>query len=192
MQRAVLALLAALAIVWASSLSTVSAQQPRDPIIDPPSGGAGSRFQIVGQSGWIPGETVTLRVFFTTSGDPLNIAPQDAPLSEEFFVTVLADGTWSFPIVVDEFFAADGGATAPDTPGYIVARATAPSHEATNAYLYIVRSVLPAGADAFVTAGFGPGAPPAGLGMMLALFGGGAGVLFVINGGLRRRTRDLQ
>ena len=181
-----LALLVALAFASVALLHTASAQEPRDPLIDPASGGAGSRFQIVGQSGWTAGETVTLRVFFTTSPDPLNVAPQDAPLAQEFSVTVLADGTWSFPIVIDEFFAADGGARPPDAPGYIVVRATAPSHEAVNAFVYTVRSVLPAGADGFAAAGFGPTAPPAGLGITVALFAAGLGALLMISGILRR------
>jgi hypothetical protein len=176
----VLALLFALAPALAL-FETSSAQQPRDPLIDPTSGGPGSRFQIVGRAGWVPGETVNLRVFFTTSADPLS-ASEGAP-SAEFTVTVLADGTWSFPIVVDEFFAASGGP--PDEPGYIVVRASAPSHEAVNAYIYTVRSVLPAGAEAIASAGFGPIAGPAHLGLMLALFAGGIGALLVVSGGLR-------
>jgi hypothetical protein len=184
--RCVLALLVAFALAIAPSLRTASAQEPRDPLIDPPSGGAGSRFQIVGRSGWTAGETVTLRVFFTTSPDPLNVAPADAPLSQEFSLSVLADGTWSFPVVVDEFFGADGGALPPDTPGYIVVRATAPSHEAVNAFVYTVRRVLPAGAEALASAGYGPPAPPASLGVTLALFAAGLGALLVVSGGLRR------
>jgi hypothetical protein len=182
----VLALLLALAICWASPLSTVSAQEARDPIVDPPSGGAGSRFQIVGQSGWTPGETMRLYVSYTTSSDPLNVAPSDAPLTQEFTIEVLADGTWSFPVVIDEFFAADGGASPPDTPGYLIVRAIAPSHEAVNAYVYTVRSVLPAGAEAIVSAGYGPGALPVSPGALFALFAGGVGALFVVSGALRK------
>jgi hypothetical protein len=182
----VLALLSALAIVWASSLSTVSAQEPRDPLIDPPSGGAGERFTIVGQSGWTPGETVTLRISFTTSADPLNVAPSAAPLTQEFTITVLADATWSFPLVINEFFSADGGAEPPDTPGFIVVRATAPSHEAVNAYVYTVRSVLPAGAGGIASTGAGPGAPSAAITVLAAMFAAGLGALLVVSGAMRR------
>ena len=51
-------------------VQAASAQEPRDPLIDPPLGGAGSRFQIVGQRGWIPNEALTLSVGYTTSSDP--------------------------------------------------------------------------------------------------------------------------
>jgi hypothetical protein len=188
-QRYVLALLAALTLALAYSLSTAAAQEARDPLIDPPSGGAGSRFQIVGQSGWVPGETVTLSVTFTTSSDPLG-APDPAPLvEEEFTVTVLADGTWSFPLVVDEFFADAGGP--PDTPGYIVVRTTAPSHESANAYVYTVRSVLPAGAEAIASTGSGPGAPSGATVVVAALFAAGAGGLLLLSGTLRRRDMQL-
>ena len=185
-QRCVLALVAALSSALVLFLSTASAQEPRDPLIDPPSGGAGSRFQIVGQTRWMPGETVTLHISFTTSTDPLNVVPSEAPLTQEFTVTVLADGTWSFPLVINEFFAADGGASPPQTPGYIVVRATAPSHEAVNAYVYTVRSVLPAGADAIAASGAGPGAPRAAIIIVAAMFAAGVGSLSVVGGCLRR------
>ena len=184
MLRCVLALVAALAFASASSFSTVSAQEPRDPLIDPPTGGAGSRFQIVGQTGWTPGDTVALRVGFTTSPDPLASGVQLEPASE-FTITVLADGTWSFPIVVDELFRAAGGA--PETPGYIVVRATSRDRIQVNAYVYTVRSVLPAGAEAIAAAGAGPGAPQAAVIVIAAMFSAGIGGLLMVSGALRRR-----
>jgi hypothetical protein len=184
--RCVLALFFALAIGHLAFDQTASAQEPRDPLIDPPSGSVGSRFQIVGQAGWVPGETVTLHVYFTTSTDPLNVAPSAAPLSREFSVTVLADGTWSFPIVVNEFFAADGGAPPPDMPGYIGVRATAGSHTGANAFVYTVRSVLPIGAEGFAEAGVGPPGPMPGATVVVALFAGGLGLLLALSGALRR------
>ena len=183
-----LALFAAFALALAPSLPTASAQQPRDPLIDPPSGGAGSRFQVVGQSGWTAGETVTLRVAFTTSTDPLNAIDSEGAPSAEFSVTVLDDGTWSFPVVVDEFFAPFGGP--PQEPGYLVVRATAPSHESVNAYVYTVRSVLPAGAEALASAGYGPVAPPAGWPLLAALFAAGIGALLLLSGAMRRRSNS--
>jgi hypothetical protein len=184
----VFALFVALALLSGTFPRAASSQEPRDPLIDPPSGSAGSRFQIVGQSGWTPGEAVTLRVFFTTSTQPLDVARESAPLTQEFSVTVLADGTWSFPIVVNEFFAADGGARPPDTPGYIVVSAAAPSHTAVNAFVYTVRSVLPAGAQAIAGAGFGGAAAPAGLPLLVALFSAGVGALLLGSGMLRWRA----
>ena len=66
-----------------------SAQERRDPLIDPPQGGAGSRFQIVGQQNWVPGERVALRVGYTASDDPLTHA---GPWQLEQTITVLRDG----------------------------------------------------------------------------------------------------
>jgi hypothetical protein len=178
------ALLIALALLSGALLQTASAQQPRDPLVDPPSGSAGSRFQIVGQSGWVPGETVTLTLWFTTSADPLSAGQPTTTPPTQFTVTVLGDGTWSFPVVVDEFFANAGGA--PDEPGYIVVRASAASHESTNAFIYTVRSVLPAGAHAIASTGLGPSAQPAVVPPVLALFAAGVGALLVVSGSLRR------
>lgn len=185
----VFALFLALALLSGAFLQPVSAQEPRDPLIDPPSGGAGSRFQIVGQTGWTPGETVTLLVTFTTSADPFG-APEasESGARASFTVTVLADGTWSFPIVVDDFFAPFGGP--PDEPGYIVIRAIGESHQNANAYIYTVRSVLPAGSEAIAPAGAGPGAPRAAVIVLAAMFAAGVGGLLVVSGALRGRFAD--
>jgi hypothetical protein len=179
------------AVLWRPGVALVSvilallfvrvaaAQEPRDPLIDPAQGGAGSRFQIVGQRGWTAGEAITLRVGYTASDDPLAHA---GPWQLQQTVTVLRDGTWSFPIVLtDEFF---GGAS-PALPGYVVVRADSATQTAVNAYVFTVNGSRPSGADAFAPLGFGR-AVPAPLAVTAALFAAGLGALFVMSGAMRR------
>jgi hypothetical protein len=172
-------------IIFASALlalaciCTASAQQPRDPLIDPPSGEAGSRFQIVGQFGWIPGETVTLRLALTTAADPLTYA---GPFPYTREITVLRDGTWSFPIVATEDVL---GFPFGAEPGFIVVRAEAPSHTSTNAWILTVSGARPSGADAIAEAGFGPIAPPASLALALGLFAMAVGTLLLVSAAQR-------
>ncbi len=156
-----------------------SAQEPRDPLVDPPLGGAGSRFQIVGQRGWIPDEALTLSVGYTTSEDPFSFT---GPWLFEKPVTVLRDGTWSFPIVLTEAFFA--GAV-PARPGYIVVRAQSAEQVAVNAYVFSVDGELPAGVTALGLLGSGPHVT-APLAFTLALFAAGLGALLALSGALRR------
>jgi hypothetical protein len=95
-----LAVVAALAcgFVYAFFPGRASAQGARDPLIVPQEGGAGTLFQVVGQSGWTPGETVTLQLALTPA-DPFAYT---GPFYHQRQVTVLRDGTWSFPIVVND------------------------------------------------------------------------------------------
>jgi hypothetical protein len=162
-------------------VGTASAQQPRDPLIDPPAGEAGSRFQVVGQFDWTAGEVVTLRLAFTTVSDPLTYA---GPYPYTRQITVLRDGTWSFPIVVTEDVL--GFPVGPE-PGFIVVRAEAPSHNATNAWILSVNGIRPAGADAIADAGFGPLAPPPSLALALGLFAMAVGTLLIVSAAHHQR-----
>lgn len=145
-------------------------------------GGDGSRFQVVGLIGWVPGETVRLRVGFATS-EPLTFA---GPFAFEQPVTVLRDGTWSFPIVVNDALLGRPPGT---TPGYIVVRAESGTHTAQNAYVYSVNGSLPAGADAIAMLGFGPGSA-GGAAIALALFAMATGALLTLSGLWRFRDLD--
>lgn len=180
-----LALALALTIVCASVLPVGMAhgQEGRDPLIDPPEGGAGSRFQIVGQRDWVPGETVRLRIGFAAA-DPLTFA---GPFSFEQPVTVLRDGTWSFPVVVN---AALLGAEPGAVPGFIVVRAESGPHVAQNAYVYTVNGSRPSGADVIAPLGFGPGAPGSQA-LTLALFALATGGLILVSGLCRYRDERL-
>jgi hypothetical protein len=169
------------AIVCALAVRTASAQQGRDPLVDPPSGGVDSRFTVVGEVGWIAGETVTLRLAFTTA-DPLNYA---GPFPYTREITVLRDNTWFFPIVVREDVL---GFPLGPGPGFIVVRAESATQTSTNAYVFTVNGVYPIGAEQFVDAGFGPGAPPPAVALTLGLFAIGLGALLFVSG-LQSRAR---
>ncbi|MEX2246680.1 MAG: hypothetical protein WEC75_08325 [Dehalococcoidia bacterium] len=181
-----LTLAVALACASALPLRTASAQQPRDPLISPQEGADGSRFQIVGQSGWTPGETVTIRLAFTPT-DPLAPDGTDIWTGDTYHerqVTVLRDGTWSFPITVpDELFPFILG----DTPGFILVRAESPSKNASNAWVYSPGGRRPPGAEAIAGLGFGPGAPSPALATTLALFAAATGALLILSGARRQK-----
>lgn len=155
-----------------------TAQQPDDPLIDPPAGEIGSRFQVVGQSGWLPGETVTLLLAFTLRPDPI---AYPGPFPYQRQVTVLRDGTWSFPIVVREDVLGFG--LGPD-PGYIVVRAEGGNGQRKTAYF--VLTVNGRRPEAAPVAGFGAGTPPPAVLATLGLFAMGTGALLLAAGTLRR------
>jgi hypothetical protein len=174
----------ACAIACAFVPAAAGAQEQRDPLISPTIGGEGSRFQVVGQLGWTPGEQVTVRLAFTTTPEPLAYA---GPFQSENTVTVLRDGTWSFPVVVnDDLFSAPFG----DVPGYIVVQAQSGGQTATNAFVFTVDGARPAGADALVDAGFGAVLPGNGFAVAAALFAAATGALLVVNGAMRRAACD--
>jgi hypothetical protein len=173
----ILVLVAALAVAWARSLDS-SYAQTAELIIDPPAGGAGSRFQIVGQSGWIAGEAVSVRVGFT-EGDAASFA---GPFAIDEQVTVLDDGTWSFPVVLSVAFF---GGTAPATAGTVVVRAESPSHTATATFTYTGLGPPPAAVSA---AGFGQPAAGASAVAVVAMFAAGVGAMLVAGGFGRRAT----
>lgn len=159
--------------------SQVDAQELRDPLIEPRSGGIGSRFQVVGQRGWTPGETVTLQFLFTT-GEPLRTA---GPFAVQHHVTVLADGTWSFPVSVNDMFL---GMPLGSEPGFIVVRAESASHTAQSAFVFTVDGRRPAGADTIAPLGFGPAGAARGSAIGALLFAAGSGTLLIVSGASRR------
>ena len=170
----------ALAIAGAltfGTFGTAAAQEP-DPLIAPAQGEAGSRFQIVGQTAWTPGDTVTISFGFSDAPPTASFA---GPLYNEQHVTVLRDGTWSFPTVVN------------DTlfpfplwrPGYIVVRAQSATTTAVNAYLYTVEGRLPAGPPPLASLGSGPRHAAPVFALTLALFAAATGVLIVVGGATR-------
>lgn len=176
-----LTLALALALISARLVGPAAAraQQQRDPLIDPPAGGNGSRFQVVGLSGWTAGETVTIRVGFTAT-DPLAFS---GPFPFERQATVLRDGTWSFPVNVNDSLL---GAPLGAQPGYLVVQAQSGARTATNAFVYTVEGARPVGADAIAPLGFGPGAPSPAFALAAALFAAGGGALLATSGALRR------
>lgn len=170
----------AVALACASALIPAAAgAEQRDPLISPASGGAGVLFQVVGETGWTPGESVTISVGFSDT-DP------DGQYAGAFYherqVTVLRDGTWSFPIVVNNQLV-------PFPlwrPGYIVVRAQSGAHVAINSFIYTVEGRAPIGAPPLAELGFGPAAGLSAVPFTLALFIAGAGVLFIASGAIRR------
>lgn len=147
----------------------------------PDEGGNGSRFQVVGQFGWTPGETVTISLAFTQT-DPLGYA---GPFERERQVTVLRDGTWSFPVNVSNDLLSR---PLDDIPGYIVVRAQSPTKTAVNAFIFSPGGRRPVGAEAIADLGFGPPRPDPTVAATLALFLAGIGGLLVASGAIRRRV----
>jgi len=168
-----------LAFAWAISPHTALAQEERDPLISPAAGERGSRFQIVGQFGWTPGERVDLSIGFVEA-DPFGFS---GPFPYEQAVTVLRDGTWSFPVVLNDAL----GLPLTSEPGYLVVRAESPSKTATNAFVYTVDGRTPVGAEQIADLGFGPQFHDAALPLGIALFALGTGGLLVVSGEMRRR-----
>lgn len=169
------------ALICASfSFNTASAQTAGEPLISPTVGGAGSLFQVVGQDGWTPGETVALR--FTFSDTEPNGRPV-GPFYHERTVTVLRDGTWSFPIVVN----ADLFPFPLYRPGFIVVTAQSATKTAVNSYVYTVNGRQPAGLPPLAELGSGPRAESRWplVTTTLALFAAATGVLLAISGALR-------
>ncbi|MHB8683721.1 MAG: hypothetical protein ACYC9X_05310 [Dehalococcoidia bacterium] len=169
----------ACAVAYALSSGTAFAQQARDPLIVPQEGGDGSRFQIVGQYGWTPGETVTIRLGWAAV-DPLQYS---GPFYHERTATVLRDGTWSFPIAVnDQLFPFPLGSE----PKFIVVQAQSPTKTAINAFIYAPGGRLPQGADAIALLGFGPPRASSLALLVAALFLAATGGLIVVSGAGRR------
>jgi hypothetical protein len=165
----------ACALAYASTTRGVSAQEARDPLIVPQAGDNGSRFQIVGQFGWTPGETVTIQLGLSTA-DPFNFA---GPFYHERQITVLRDGTWSFPIAVnDQLFPFPLGSE----PQYIIVSAQSASKTAINAFVYAPAGRQPAGAEAIAHLGFGPDRASAVALVTAALFVAATGALLIASG----------
>jgi len=150
-------------------------------LIDPPQGGTGSRFQIVGQTGWTPDATVTISYGFS------DVPPGDGyagPFWNAQHVTVLRDGTWSFPTVVNDRIL-------PFPlwrPGYIVVKAVSGGRVAINSYVYTVDGHSPAGLPPLAELGFGPQGSGHGgvVALTIALFAAATGALIAASGAFRR------
>lgn len=172
----------ALVIACALALHTASAQAPKDPLIEPAEGDLGSRFQVVGEAGWTPGEQVNIRLGVTPA-DPQSYA---GPFYHERQVTVLRDGTWSFPInVSDELFPFPLDAN----PAYIVIRAESPTRTAVNAFVFAPGGRRPAGAEAVGAFGFGPQGTAPAAALIGALFAAATGGLLIVSGATRNIAR---
>ena len=180
MRWSALVLAFALACAWALPIKSAFAQEPSELLISPTQGEPGTLFQVVGQSGWTPGETVTLTFGFAD-------LPADASYAgatyHERQAMVLRDGTWSFPVVIT-----------PDLlpfplwrPGYIVVRATSPSKTDTGNFVYTVEGKVPLGTPPLASFGFGPQAPDRTAAAALALLCAGTGALLAFSGTWRRR-----
>ncbi len=176
------ALACAIAIAGALTFGpsgTVHAQQP-DPLIDPAQGSAGSRFQIVGQTGWTPGEIVTISFGFS---DAPAGASYTGTLYSEQTVTVLRDGTWSFPTVVnDKLFPFPLW-----RPGYIVVKAHSATTVAVNTFVYTVDGYGPTGPPPLASLGSGAAHDAPVFALSLALFAAATGSLVAVGGAMRRR-----
>jgi hypothetical protein len=174
----------ALVFAWALSFSTAHAQVPADPLISPAEGEAGSRFQIVGQSGWTAGETVTLSFGFSDQPPGASFA---GPFYHERQVTVLRDGTWSFPVVVNN----DLFPFPLYRPGFVVVKAQSASKTEINSFVYSVAGRRPLGPPPLASFGFGPAQANPVFALTLALFAAATGALLAISGAWRRREAAL-
>ena len=168
-----------LACAWALPLSDVFAQEP-DPLISPQEGGVRSLFQVVGQSGWTPGETVTLTFGFADL--PPDVSYAGATYHERQ-VTVLRDGTWSFPVVISE----DLFPFPLWRPGFIVVRAHSANRTVVNSFIYTVEGRRPLGTPPLASFGFGPSPADRTALFTLSLFAAGTGALLALSGAWRRR-----
>jgi hypothetical protein len=170
----------ALACLWALPLRNASAQAPVDPLITPSQGTLATVFQVVGQTGWTPGETVTLTFGFAD-------LPADAGFAAATYhqrqATVLRDGTWSFPVVVTpDFFPFPLW-----RPGYIVVKASSPTKTVVGNFVYTVEGKTPLGTPPMASYGFGPQPPDRTAAAALALLCAGAGALLAFSGAWRGR-----
>ena len=158
--------------------------QQQDTFVAPTEGAAGARFQIVGETGWTPGETITISFGFSDQ------APGDAfagPFYTEQSVTVLRDGTWSFPVVInDELFPFPLW-----RPGFIVVQAEGALQTTITPFTYTVLGASPVGPPPLAELGFGPGDEGAATSVVVtgAAFAAAMGLLFVVSGETRRRGK---
>ncbi len=175
------ALAVVLAIAGAGRFSTTTGQAQQPTFVSPGEGGAGSRFQIVGEAGWTPGETITLEFTFVDAPPP-EAEAYTGPFHRTEQVTALRDGTWSFPVVVNE----DVLPFPLWRPGYIAIRARGSTQTTLTLFRYTVAGQGPVGEPPLADLGFGPADADAGGGMMaLVLFLAGTGMLATVGGWLR-------
>ncbi len=156
--------------------------QQQDTFVSPTEGSAGARFQIVGETGWTPGETISISFGFSDE------APGEAfagPFYNEQSVTVLRDGTWSFPVVINNELV-------PFPlwrPGFIVVQAAGASQTTITPFTYTVLGASPVGRPPLAELGFGPGGADSTTSSVVtgAAFVAALGALLVVSGEARRR-----
>lgn len=175
--------LTALAVVIACASAiilsnTVHAQE--DTFVSPTEGGAGSRFQIVGEVGWTAGETVTIDFGFSDTPPGEDYA---GPFYNPQPVTVLRDGTWSFPVVINS----DLFPFPLWRPGFIAVRARSASQTTITPFVYTVDGELPVGEPPLAGFGAATGDASATALLTISLFAAGIGMLVAVSGGLKRR-----
>lgn len=157
------------------------AQEPT--FVSPTEGAAGSRFQLVGEAGWTAGEILTLEFTF------LDAPPSDAesfagPFYHQEQVTVLRDGTWSFPVVINS----DLFPFPLWRPGYIAVRVLGAGQATLTLFTYTVDGRGPQGAPPLAELGFGPGGDShAGVWALVMLLSAG-GLVVGASGVFRERA----
>jgi hypothetical protein len=128
---------------------TVSGQETT--FVSPGTGESGSRFQIVGEVGWTPGERLAIDFGFSD-------APPNGSYAGTFYnpqtVVVLRDGSWSFPVVVNR----DLFPFPLWRPGYIVVRVQGANQTTLTPFAYTVEGRQPVGEPPLADLGDGPGA----------------------------------
>jgi hypothetical protein len=136
------------AYLFAAACSGVAHAQ-QDTFVSPNEGSAGTRFQVVGETGWTPGETLSISFGFSDAPPGENFA---GPFYNEQPVTVLRDGTWSFPVVINR-----GLVPFPLwRPGYIVVKAEGATQTTITPVVYTVEGRRPVGEPPLSELGFGP------------------------------------
>ncbi|MBI5289495.1 MAG: hypothetical protein HY873_11045 [Chloroflexi bacterium] len=177
------ALAGVLAIAGAVLHQSTTGQAQQATFVSPGEGGAGSRFQIVGEAGWTPGETITLEFTFVDV-PPAQAEAFAGPFYRTEQVTALRDGTWSFPVVLNE----DVLPFPLWRPGYIAIRARGAAQTTLTLFTYMVDGRGPQGPPPLAEFGFGPGdSGHAGVLGTVALFLAATGVLAHVSGRLRMR-----
>ena len=173
---------ACVAALVSSSSTYARAQEPT--FVSPTQGAAGSRFQIVGEVGWTAGETLTLQFTFLDA-PPTEAESFAGPFYHEEQVTVLRDGTWSFPVVINsELFPFPLW-----RPGYIAVRAVGGGQATLTLFTYTVDGRGPQDAPPLAELGFGPGDAGAGSGVWgVVVFMVAAGLLVGAAGVFRKRA----
>jgi hypothetical protein len=182
------ALAGVLAIAGAALFQTATGTAQQATFVTPGEGGAGSRFQIVGEAGWAPGETITLEFTFLDA-PPLEGEGFAGPFYRTEQVTVLRDGTWSFPVVVNQ----DVLPFPLWRPGYIAIRARGAAQTTLTLFRYTVAGQGPVGQPPLADLGFGPGDAAGSAGLLAAvLFLAGTGALIATAGGMRYAGGELR
>jgi len=170
-----------LAFAGAAIAHTNTGQAQQATFVSPGEGGAGSRFQIVGESGWTPGEAITLEFTFVDE-PPAEAEAFAGPFYRTEQVTALRDGTWSFPVVLNEN-------VLPFPlwrPGYIAILARGASQTTLTLFTYTVAGRGPEGPPPLAEFGFGPGdVTGTGVSVAVVLFLAATGALVLTAGRLR-------